>query len=208
MELYYGPVSGNSSRAVFGLMESGAPFTPHVVDTSKGENRTPAYLALNPMGRVPSFVDGPFRLWESNAINWYVAEKFPASRLVPVSLEGRASMQRWLFFQSAHLSPACAPVFRATNPRVQAFWRTTGDAKAAEGARNELGRLLPVLEQALTGRDYLERAFTLADVAHAPHLLLVRGGGFDFSPYPNLKNWLERIEARPAWKKTAELVFA
>jgi len=207
MDLYYGPVSGNSARAVFGLCESGGPFTAHRVDTSAGENRSPAYLALNPMGRVPSFVDGAFRLWESNAINWYVAEKFPAAHLLPTSPEGRASLQRWLFFQAAHLSPALGPVFRATNPRVQAFWRTTGDAKAAEAGRKELGRLLPVLEERLVGRDWLEGDFSIADVAHAPHLLLAGEGGFDFSPYPHLRAWLARIEARPAWRKTAGLVF-
>src|SRR5205085_3805389 len=132
---------------------------------------------------IPALVDGQLTLWESNAINWYLAEKFPQARLLPSSIEGRAAVQRWLFFQAAHVSPACVPVFRATNAAVQAFWQTKGDAAAAEAGRKELARYLPVLEQQLADRDWLEGAFSLADLAYLPHLWLVAGGGFDFSPY-------------------------
>jgi len=207
MELFYGRMSGNSARAVFGLLEAGAQFTPRLVDTRSGENKRPEYLAINPMGKIPAFTDGDFRLWESNAINWYVAEKHPASRLLPSTMEGRASVQRWLFFQSAHVSQACVPLFLATHPRVQEFWGTRGDVSAADKGRKELGRWLPVLENALTLREWLEGAFSLADIAYAPHLSLIADVGFDLSPYPAVRSWLERLLARPAWKKTAERVF-
>jgi glutathione S-transferase len=207
MDLFYGRVSGNSARSVFGLHEVGAPFTPRLVDTRGGENRAASYLALNPMGKIPALADGAFRLWESNAINWYAAEKHPAAGLIPASLEGRAAVQRWLFFQAAHLSTACVPLFRATNPRVQAFWQTRGDAAAAAVGRQELVRWLPVLDGALDGRDWLEGAFSLADIAHAPHLWLVVEGGFDLAPWPAVGAWLERTLARPAWVQTRALVF-
>ncbi|HET7784339.1 MAG TPA: glutathione S-transferase family protein [Myxococcales bacterium] len=206
MDLYYGRMSGNSARALFGLNEAGARFRPVLVDTRAGENRGAAYLALNPMGKIPAFADGGFKLWESNAINWYAAEKL--GRLLPATPEGRASVQRWLFFQSAHVSPACIPLFRFTNARVQEFWKTKGDAGSAEGARKELGRYLPVLEAQLSGREWLENEFSLADVAYAPHLQMIAEGGFDFSVYPQVKKWLDRLLSRPAWRKTAELVFA
>ena len=207
MDLYYGRISGNSARAAFGLFEAGARFEPHLLDTRAGENRGAAYLAVNPMGKIPALVDGSLKLWESNAINWYAAEKNPGARLLPASLEGRACVQRWLFFQSAHVSPACMPVFRATNARVQTFWKSAADAQAAEAGRKELARYLPVLEGALGDRDWLEREFSLADVAHAPHLWLVAEGGFDFSRYPRVRAWLDRLFARPAWRNAAEMVF-
>ena len=207
MELYFGRMSGNSARAAFGLAETGAPFQPHLLDTRAGENRSAAYLALNPMGKIPALVDGTLKLWESNAINWYAAEKFPQAGLLPSSLEGRARVQRWLFFQAGHVTPACVHVFRATNAQVQAFWQTSGDPASAEAGRKELSRYLPVLEDALVDRDWLERDFSLADLAYAPHLHLVAGGGFDFSPYPGVRSWLDRMLARPAWRKTAALVF-
>jgi glutathione S-transferase len=208
MDFYYGRISGNSARAAFGIFESGAPFTAHLVDTRRGEHHSPDYLALNPVGKVPALVDEAFRLWESNAINWYVAEKFPAARLLPASIDGRAAVQRWLFFQAAHVSPSCTALFRATNRRSQAFWGVTGDAQAAGVARTELARWLPVLEQGLEDRDWLELEFSLADVAYAPHLYLVEEGGFDFSPYPRVHAWLKRLEARPAWQETIELIFS
>jgi glutathione S-transferase len=208
MDLFYGRMSGNSARAVFGLHEAGAAFTPRLVDTKAGANRSPEYLAVNPMGKIPALADGAFRLWESNAINWYVAEKHPAARLLPETAEGRASVQRWLFFQAAHVSQACVPLFLATNRRAREFWGVTIDPKIAEGARKDLGRWLPVLEAALSGREWLDGTFTLADVAYAPHLWLVVEGGFDLAPYGAVRAWLDRLLARPAWRRTAELVFA
>src|SRR3954463_16823714 len=132
MDFYFGRLSGNSTRSAFALCEAGVPYTPHPVGTPTSENRQPAYLALNPMGKIPSLVDGDVRLWESNAINWYAAEKNPQAHLLPASIEGRAVVQKWLFFQAAHVTPACIAVFRATNARVQEFWKTKGDAQAAE----------------------------------------------------------------------------
>jgi glutathione S-transferase len=206
MKLYYGQVSGNSARALFGLFESGVPFEPNLIDTTAGEHQSPGYLALNPMGKIPALSDGDFFLWESNAINLYAAEKNPASKLIPESPQARASMHRWLLFQSAHVSPPSIHVFRFINWRVQDFWKTKGDAIAYAGAIKELARFLPVLEKALDGRDWLEGTFSLADIAYAPHMLLIREGGFDFSPYPNITAWMTRLAARPAWQKTAALV--
>jgi glutathione S-transferase len=207
MELYYGRMSGNSARSVFALHEAGAQFTPRLLDTRSGENRNADYLAVNPMGKIPALADGSFRLWESNAINWYVAEKHPAAGLLPATAEGRAAVLRWLFFQAAHVTPSCAPLFFATNRRMQEYWKNTGNAQAAEAARKDLARWLPVLEGALAGREWLEGAFSLADVAYAPHLWLIVEGGFDLAPYPAVRAWLERLLARPAWRKAAELVF-
>jgi len=207
MDLYYGRVSGNSARAVFGLLEVGAPFTPRLVDPQRGENRTAEYLAVNPMGKIPALADGAFRLWESNAINWYAAEKHPAAGLVPSTIEGRAAVQRWLFFQSAHLSPACLQVVRAGHPRMQAYWKMQADAATGEAGKKELARFLPVLEGALAGRSWLEGAFTLADVAHLPHLALAVEAGLSLAPYPGVSAWLDRLLARPAWRRASELVF-
>lgn len=207
MDFYYGRISGNSARAAFGLIEAGATFQPRFVDTRGGENRLTDYLLINPMGKIPALVDGALNLWESNAINWYAAEKFPKASLLPSSPERRASVQRWLLFQTGHVTPACIAVFRATNARVQAFWQTTVDPHALEAGRKELARYLPVLESALANRNWLEGDFSLADIAYAPHLLMVGEGGFDFSPYPRVRDWLDRLQVRPAWKKSAEMIF-
>jgi glutathione S-transferase len=206
MDLFYSRNSGNSSRALFALHESGAGWTPRPIDPRAAENRAPAYLAVNPMGKLPALVDGDLLLWESNAINWYVAERWPQARLLPASPAGRAAVQRWLFFQTGHVSPACYPIFRSL-PQIKAHWNNASEPAAAEAGRKELARYLPVLEGALAGRDWLEKDFSLADVAYAPHLMLIGQAGFDFAPYPALRAWLARLLARPAWLKTAQLVF-
>lgn len=203
MELFYGRMSGNSSRAVFGLNECGAKYDTRLVDTQKGENKSAAYLALNPMGKIPALRDGEITLWESNAINFHAAKKHAAHLLGP----NWASTLRWCYFQTGHVTPACLPIFRHINAKVKAFWKTDGDAQAAEAGKKELSRYLPVLDEALKGRDWLEGAFTLADVAYAPHFHLIREGGFDFSHYANLSRWLDRLLARPAWVAARETVF-
>lgn len=207
MELHYGKVSGNSARAVFAAYESGLPIDFKLVDTAAKEHQSPAYKAINPMGKIPSLTDGPFHLWESNAIGLYLAEEGPARHLLPATAQGRASMQRWLFFQAAHLSPPCVPLFRALNEQVKAFWKITPGPQEVEQARKELARFLPVLDQAAQGREWLEETFSLADIAFAPHLWLLAEGGFDFTVYPALREWLGRVWARPAWKEAQALVF-
>src|SRR5205814_2148199 len=76
-----------------------------------------------------SFACGNF----SNAINWYAAEKFPQAKLLPSSIEGRASTARWLFFQAAHLTPASLPIIRATHPQFLKMFPIPPDPSAVEG---------------------------------------------------------------------------
>jgi glutathione S-transferase len=207
MELFFSRISGNSARAVFGLHEIGVDWTPRPVDPRAGETRRPEYLALNPMGKIPALKDGDFVLWESNAINWYAAETHPQAGLLPPTPRERAAVQRWLYFQTGHVSPACLPIFRARHPAMQAFWNMKPDPALTAIAEKELARFLPVLDAALVGKEWLEGKFSLADVAYAPHLGLLRGTAFDFGPYPHLAAWLDRLLARPAWKKAEALVF-
>jgi glutathione S-transferase len=207
MDFYYGPNSGNSSRVAFALFEMKATYLPCRVDIAAGEHRAAPYRAINPMGKVPALIDGDVRLWESNAINWYLAETHPQAGLFPGSPAARASVQRWLYFQVGHVTPACVALFRATNPRVYQFWGKRTDERTADGARQELARFLPVLDEALAGKTWLEGEFSLADLAYAPHLWLIAEGGHDFSGTPAVAAWLDRLLARPAWQAARAMVF-
>ncbi|HTV20503.1 MAG TPA: glutathione S-transferase family protein [Polyangiaceae bacterium] len=207
MDFYFGKNSGNSARAAFALYEAGAAFTPHALNLPGGDGAAPGYRALNPLGKVPALVDGEVALWESNAINWYVAEKHPEAELLRPTAGGRASLQRWLFFQAAHVTPAAMAVNRELNARHRAFWRLEPDPAAAEAGRRELARYLPVLEQALTDGEWLEERFSLADIAYAPHLAFLVESGFDFGSTPRVGAWLHRLLSRPAWQRARGLVF-
>ena len=76
-----------------------------------------------------------------------------------------------------------------------------------EAGTRELARYLPVLETALAGKQFLEDVFSLADIAYVPHFMMIKDGGFDFSPYPNIRAWYERLTSRQAWRATHDLVF-
>ncbi|HPU53183.1 MAG TPA: glutathione S-transferase family protein [Burkholderiaceae bacterium] len=205
VDFHFGMNSGNSARSALALYEAGIAFEPHALDLRKP--RSTQYLALNPAGKVPTLIDGQTTLWESNAINWYIAEKSPAARLLPCTPEGRAAVLRWAFFQASHVSPAATAVHRSINPaHVRHFGQRT-DAQQAEHGRKELARFLPVLESALTGADWLVQEYSLADIAFAPHLGFLLQYGWDFPGTPRVRGWLERIRARPAWHKTLALIF-
>lgn len=209
MDLYYGKNSGNSARSLLCLEEAKIPYTPRLLDPKQGDNRAPAYLGVNPMGKIPAFVDGELVLWESNAINWYLAETHPAAGLLPETPAARAAVQRWMFFQAAHVSPAMRPLFLFKNERMRSYWNFPADAASMEAAAKELARYLDVLETtfAADGREWLEGRFSLADIAYVPHAFLVCETDFDWSRWPRTRAWLERLFTRPAWIRVRDLVF-
>src|SRR5574337_1935568 len=106
MKLYYSPLSSNSRkvRMVAALLDISLEL--HNVELPKGEQRTPQYLAINPMGKVPVLVDGDFVLPESAAIMIYLAESKPGNTLYPADRHARAEVNRWLFWAANHFSPA------------------------------------------------------------------------------------------------------
>jgi glutathione S-transferase len=205
VDFYFGKNSGNAARTALALYEVGAPFVAHPLDLRKP--RSPEYLAVNPVGKVPALIDGATTLWESNAINWYLAEKYQQAGLVPSTAEGRAAVLRWAFFQTSHVSPAATAVHRSINPAHVRYLNQHTDAQEAENGRKELARFLPVLESALANADWLVGDYSLADIAFAPHLGFLVQYGFDFPGTPRVRAWLERIRARPAWQKAHALIF-
>jgi glutathione S-transferase len=207
MDFHFGKNSGNSARSAYALYEARVPFTPHGLNVPSGDAHAASYLALNPLGKVPALLDGETALWESNAINWYIAEKHPEAGLLPATLAGRASVQRWLFFQAAHVSPAATAVNRALSARHTSYWGQRSDPGAAAAGQQELARYLPVLEAALGENEWLEARFSLADIAYTPHLAFLVEGGFDFSDSPRVRAWLDRLMSRLAWQQARTLVF-
>ena len=88
------------------LHEAGAAFTPRPLSFRRGENRTPAFRALNPEGKVPVLVIDATPLTEVAAILFYIARRFPAARLLPAGAESEARVLAWLSFCAATLHPA------------------------------------------------------------------------------------------------------
>jgi glutathione S-transferase len=148
----------------------------HHVSFKDEETKQPAYLAINPMGKVPALVDGDFKLWESNAILTYLATKFPETNALPTDPRGRADVDRWLHWQSCHLMPAMGAL-------------KTADSKDV----STVTPLLKILDHQLEGREYVLGRLTVVDFSIASYLMTKLGRQLDYSQTPNLAAWRERM---------------
>ena len=105
MKLYIHPASPNARKVAMAAAILGIPAETQVVDLMAGDQRKPAYLALNPNGMVPVLQDGDFTLSESNAIMQYLAGKKPGTTLWPADERARARVSQWMCWDLAHWSP-------------------------------------------------------------------------------------------------------
>ena len=103
MKLYsFSPTPNNRKVEAF-IKHFDLPVEIHSMGFREQENRTEAYLRMNPMGKAPLLVDGDFCLWESNAILCYLATLHPETGMLPDDPQGRADCDRWLYWQAFHL---------------------------------------------------------------------------------------------------------
>jgi glutathione S-transferase len=180
------------------LAEAGASYQYVTIDLAKGEQHEPKYKAINPHGKVPVLVDDDFALPESEAILWYVAEKFPQTKLLPTDAKGRARVRQWCDFASTSLYPSSYEIYLHTSY----FEAANRSAFVAERAKANLERGLKVLEERLAGRSFVAtEALTIADysVAAVVHMLKNREQ-MNINNYPNIKAFQDRISKLPAWE--------
>lgn len=181
------------------LADVGADYTYVVVDLAGGEQRRPEYLAINPHGKVPVLVDGDFTLPESDAILWYIAEKYPSAGLMPADVGARARVHQWCDFASASLYASSYDLHTHSAGAEPA----TRSAFVAERARGALDRAIAVLEKHLGANQHVAAStFTIADYAVAAVVLMLRTRGqLDLATHPHIAAHFERVAARPAWAK-------
>ena len=190
----YGIARSRAFRTLWMAGELGLDWEHVPVDL--GETRTPAYLAVNPNGHIPAIDDGGFVLWESMAINLYLAKKYGgAEGLYPDRLEDEARAWQWSFWGMSEVErPLLTALFnRAIYPEGKR------DAAAAEEAEQSLAAPFRVLDGALAESSYLLGArFTVADLNVAGILTWVRPAAIDLSAAPRLATWLKACHDRPA----------
>lgn len=201
MRLHDLKMSSNAKRVRVTAFELNLPLELVPVNPQAGENRRPEYLGKNPMGKVPTFEDGDFVLWESLAIMEYLCSKAPGQTLLPADARAHAEVQRWLFFSSQHIQPWQGVVGSETWLKPMRGEPT--NEGALEYARTELKRFLPVLDEQLANRESLTGAFSLADIGVGCTLERLVTLKYDLSGYKNVVRWIERLQQRPAWQKAA-----
>lgn len=168
------------------------------------EARSPAFLALNPAGKVPVLVDGDMVLTESAAIQLYLAEKFPASGLIPADIAERAQMYRWIFFLVTEIEQ---PLWRIARNTV-IYPEDKRMPADIEIATRECKEMAAVLEKHMQGREYLVGdRLSVADLNAAYTLDWAREAGM-LEDAPVLRAYVERMYARPKAPPTIEAAFA
>ena len=200
LQLYGNPRS-RAMRCLWMLEEVGQPYQLVEKTTRADDLQTPEYLRLNPNARIPTLVDGDLVLWESMAINLYLAQKYdgPMHGADPKVLGLAAQWSFWAMLEVEHL------LLNLLEHRalLAEFAR---DPSAAE--RNELllKKPLGILNDALAGGDYLAgNSFTVADLNVAGIVIWGKMARLDLSVYANLTRWLDTCLARPAYARVRDL---
>ncbi|MEZ5559080.1 MAG: glutathione S-transferase family protein [Pseudomonadales bacterium] len=189
----YGQAQSRAVRALWMVEELGIDYE-HVPTRFAGDSKSTEYLAINPNGRIPAIDDDGFRVWESMAINLYLAKKYGAD-LGPRDLQEDAIANQWSFWVMTEVEKTL----------LQALFHKTGmmgaeksDAKAA-ACLEQLEPALRVLDAELAGKQYLMGGrFTVADLNVASVLLWLRMARADVSAHGNLDAWLNRCTGREA----------
>lgn len=199
MKLYSGKRSPNARKVRLLAAELGLPLDIVSPDFTKGELRSPEFLALNPNGKIPVLVDDGFVLWESCAILRYLADKRPERNLVPTDLQRRAVVDQWLFWWAAQCEP---PLLRLVFERlVKPFLKLgAGDEKLIAAAESDLARYLPILDKQLEGKDHIAGDLSIADFAVAPWFESASSVGVTIDQYPNIARWYASLQSRAYWQ--------
>lgn len=202
----YAFATPNSVRVPIALEELGLDYVIEPVNVRKGEQKSPAYLAINPNGKVPTIVDsdgpeGELTLTESGAILFYLAEK--TGHLMPADSLGRARVLEQMFFHLTGIGPAFG--------QLGFFKRQASEQVpyAINRFQTEAERVLAVLDGALSASTYVAgNSFTIADIVHFGWMWRREFAGIDLAATPNIARWYDTVAARPAVKRAVERVNA
>ena len=197
IKFYYNPMS-RAAMVHWALEELGAPYERALIRFDRGEHKAPEFLALNPMGKLPTIVHRGVVVTETAAVIAYLADAFPDAQLAPALDDpARGTYLRWLFFAAGCLEPAVID---------RAFKRPPVERKGSLGY-GSYEETLDALEAALTpGPWLLGESFSAADVYVGGQL----GWGLQFGTIearPAFEAYVDRCNARPA-KQRAEATDA
>ena len=186
----YTAATPNGYKVSVALEEMGLPYEVVRIDLGKGEQKSPAFLAICPNGRVPALVDDGFPIFESGAILVYLAEK--TGLLMPSDTQGRSRVMQWLMFQMGGIGPMMG--------QANVFYRYFPEKIPAAIARyqGEGRRLFQVLDTQLAKHEYLAGDYSIADIANWCWVRTAKWSGIDTEGLPNLLRWKAAIADRPA----------
>lgn len=196
---YYHPTPNPAKISLF-LEEAGLEYELVPVDTSKGQQHDPEFRKINPNGKVPAIVDldgpggQPATVFDSTAILMYLAEK--TGRFLGQA-QDRPQLLSWLLFLGSGLGP-----FSGQAVHFQ-YAAPAGQDYAVNRYRREVERHYKVLDDHLSDREFVVgNEYTIADISAWGWLdkasRVMKGAEDPLAPYPNIKRWFQKVDARPA----------
>lgn len=197
MEFYTNPLSPNCRKVTAVAKQLGIPLEYKMIDVLKGEGRKPEFLAINPNGKVPTLVDGDVTLWESNAIQCYVASK-TENELWPKT-NARYDILKWQSWELAHFGAAARAIaFQRLIKPLLGLGKA--DEARCEEEEGNFKRFAQVLDQSLAGKRFLVgNRLTIADFCVAAPLSHAEAARLPLAGFDNVKRWLNALDDQPGW---------
>jgi GST-like protein len=200
LKFYYSGAPNPTKIALF-LEEAGLPYEPIPVDTRKGDQHKPEYLAINPNAKVPAIVDGDAVVFDSSAILLYLGEK--TGKFIPANTpKARAELLSWMMFVASGVGPYSGQSvhFRVYAPEKNEY--------AINRYAFEAQRHFGIIDARLSKQKYmLGDSYTIVDMNVWGWARLIPNviGAEGWDKYKNLKRLTDEISARPAAVKAVAL---
>lgn len=193
----YGSPRSSAGRCYLLLEELGLKYENVPLDMHKREHKGEAFLKLNPNGKVPCLVDGNFVIWESIAINNYLAEKHKPE-LLGVTPEEKALVLQWSLWGLLELQSPLVDIL------VQTLFTPEDkrDHTLISKSREKVPPCLAILDKALVNKKYLVgEKLSLADFNVASVVNIVVGLQMSLEPYRQISAWFGHLKERPSFQK-------
>ncbi|MGD9944564.1 MAG: glutathione S-transferase family protein [Burkholderiaceae bacterium] len=192
--LYDSRFSGNGWKVRLLLSQLQRPYERRVLNLAAGDARTPAFLELNPLARIPVLqLDDGSTIRESNAILFHLAS---GTSLLPAEPRLQAHLLQWLFFEQAdHLRYFARPRFLISIARTAAV-----DDPEVSALRQFGEKALQVMQRQLERAAFIGGdRYSVADIALFPYTSMAGEGGYSLDAYPAILAWLDRVRAQPGF---------
>jgi len=197
MKIYYAP-NTRAVRIVWLFEELGLPYELQRYKLGDAGMRSPDYLKVHPMGRVPVLEDGETTIFESGAIVQYVLAKYGDGRLAPeVSSPEFPAYLQWLHYAEGMIMP---PVNSIVVETILLPPERRNQANV-DRAVKLLSRMLGAVDGGLDGREFLAGPFSGADIMTGHACIVAARLGADLADKPNVARYVDRLNARPALKR-------
>ncbi len=186
----YTATTPNGRKVSIALEEMGLAYTVHAISLKALEQKAPAFLKINPNGRIPAIVDDGFPVFESGAILIWLAQK--TGMLLPPDPKDQSRVIQWLMWQMGGLGPM--------QGQANVFFRYFPETiqPAIDRYQNEVRRLFGVMDARLAEAEWLADTYSIADIACYPWVAQADWSGVPLEPFGNLRRWFDAMSARPA----------